>query len=101
MLRAERDLARARLAGRDGDPAARQRSPPRSPACASTAPPTTSPTACSTTPSTCSRMGDADAAAAAIGEARDIASRLRCQPLLDRAEAISTEPGLIRMTPSR
>ena len=31
------------------------------------------------------RLGDAEAAAAAIGEARDIASRLRCQPLLDRA----------------
>ncbi len=31
------------------------------------------------------RAGDADAAAGVMGEARDIASRLRCQPLLDRA----------------
>jgi class 3 adenylate cyclase/tetratricopeptide (TPR) repeat protein len=30
-------------------------------------------------------QGDAEAAAAAVEEARDIASRLRCQPLLDRA----------------
>ena len=36
MLRAERDLARARLAASDGDPAAAgSRSPPRSAACAS------------------------------------------------------------------
>jgi hypothetical protein len=28
---------------------------------------------------------DSEAAGAAIGEARDIATRLRCQPLLDRA----------------
>ena len=55
LLRAERDLARARQAGQDSDqsPAA-PRSPRPSPACASTALPTTSPTACSTTPSTCS-----------------------------------------------
>ena len=32
---------------------------------------------------------------------RGIATRLRCRPLLDRAKAISTEPGLIRMTPSQ
>jgi len=31
------------------------------------------------------RMDDSEAAGAAIGEARDIAGRLRCQPLLDRA----------------
>jgi hypothetical protein len=30
-------------------------------------------------------LGDNDAAAAAAGEARGIAQRLRCQPLLDRA----------------
>ena len=101
MLRAERDLARARLADHAGDPAVT----------ASFA------TAIATlrehsTPyhlahglldhaQHLSRRGDADAAAAAADEARGIARRLRCQPLLDRAEAISTEPGLIRMTPSR
>ena len=52
MQRAERDLARARLAAADGDPAPARRSPPRSPGCASTPPPTTWPTACSTTPPT-------------------------------------------------
>ena len=31
------------------------------------------------------RRGDTNAAEAAISEARDIAGRLRCQPLLDRA----------------
>jgi hypothetical protein len=31
------------------------------------------------------RDGDAEAAVQAIEEARDIAARLRCQPLLDRA----------------
>jgi class 3 adenylate cyclase/predicted ATPase len=34
------------------------------------------------------RTGDAETAAAAAGEARDIAERLRCQPLLDRAATI-------------
>ena len=79
-------------------------SPPRSRACASCPRPTISPTACSTTPSTWplpetpgppvtpGRRGDAGAAAsaaAAIAEARDIAGRLRCQPLLDRADALT------------
>jgi len=35
--------------------------------------------------------GETGAAEAAIGEARAIATQLRCQPLLDRAEAI-TQP---------
>jgi hypothetical protein len=35
------------------------------------------------------RTGDDEAAAAAIGEARGIAQRLRCQPLLDRAEHLT------------
>ena len=37
------------------------------------------------------RLGDHEAAAAAISEARDIAQRLRCQPLGDRAAAIQPE----------
>ena len=36
------------------------------------------------------RLHEADAAEAAIGEARDIARRLRCQPLLDRAANITS-----------
>jgi hypothetical protein len=35
------------------------------------------------------RLGDAEAAAAAIGEAADIAQRLACQPLLDRAATVT------------
>jgi len=41
-----------------------------------------------------SRWGDAEAAAAAADEAREIARRLRCQPLLDRAELIPAQPGV-------
>jgi class 3 adenylate cyclase/predicted ATPase len=93
-LRAERDLARARLAGHDGDPAAGA--------------------AFAAAISTLRELGrpyylahglldhaqyllrqdDAEPAAIAIQEARDIAQRLRCQPLLDRAGAIerATKP---------
>jgi hypothetical protein len=95
MLRAERELVRARLAARDGDAAAagsftaaiaglREQSTPYHLAHglldhadyllaggdAETA-------------------DDPEAAAAAIEEARDIAGRLRCQPLLDRAAALT------------
>ena len=45
--------------------------------------------------------GEADAAAAAADEARGIARRLRCRPLLDRAEMISAEPGVMRLAPSQ
>ena len=59
-------------------------SPRRSAACASRAPPTTSPTACSTTPGT-SPACAMPKPPRPPREARDIADRLRCQPLLDRA----------------
>jgi hypothetical protein len=98
MQRAERDLARARLAAAGADPdtgqafaaaitGLRQHSTPyhlahglldhaaRLAAC-----------------------GDTAAAAAAIGEARDIAARLGCQPLLDRAE--TTQPARPRTAAS-
>jgi class 3 adenylate cyclase/tetratricopeptide (TPR) repeat protein len=84
MVRAERDLVRARLAAADGDPAAgaaflaaiaslRERSTPYHLAhgLLDHAQHLTS--------------RDPEAAEAALGEARDIATRLRCQPLLDRA----------------
>jgi hypothetical protein len=38
------------------------------------------------------RDGDPDAAAQAVVEARDIARRLRCQPVLDRADALDEAP---------
>jgi class 3 adenylate cyclase/tetratricopeptide (TPR) repeat protein len=93
MLRAERDLTRARLADGHGDPdvtasfaaaiaSLRERSTPYHLA-----------HGLLDHAQHLSRWGDADAAAAAAGEARDIGFRLRCQPLLDRAAA-STEPSV-------
>jgi class 3 adenylate cyclase/predicted ATPase len=90
MLRAERDLARARLAAGDGeqdahDPFAAAVSGLRE----------------SSTPYHLAhglldyaeylvRLRDPAAAEAAVSEAHDIARRLRCQPLLDRAAALMT-----------
>ena len=89
MQRAERDLVRARLAAGDGDPAA----------AASFATAISSLRELSTPyhlahglldyASFLTRLGDASAAAAAIDGARDIATNLRCQPLLDRAADIT------------
>jgi class 3 adenylate cyclase len=89
MLRAERDLVRARLAARDGHQAA-------APALAAAI----SGLREHSTPyhlahglldhaQHLTRLHDTDAAANAVGEARDIARRLRCQPLLDRAEDVT------------
>jgi hypothetical protein len=85
MLRAERDLVRARLADQDSYDAT----------AASFAAALTGLHELSTPyhlahglldhAQHLTHLGDNDAAAAAIGEARDIARRLRCQPLLDRA----------------
>jgi hypothetical protein len=36
------------------------------------------------------RLGDTEAAAAAVSEARDIAGTLRCKPLLDQAATITS-----------
>ena len=94
MLRAERDLARARLADHAGDPdvtaffaaaitALREHSTPYHLA-----------HGLLDQARHLSRRGDAEASAAAANEARDIARRLRCQPLLDRAELIPAEPGV-------
>jgi class 3 adenylate cyclase/predicted ATPase len=49
------------------------------------------------------RTRDADAAAAAVDEAREIAARLRCQPLLDRAGALTPQdsPNLTPQDSSR
>jgi class 3 adenylate cyclase/predicted ATPase len=89
MLRAESDLARARLAAAGGDPDA-------GPALAAAI----SGLRKLSTPyhlahglldhaGYLTRLGDAEAAAAATGEAAGIAQRLGCQPLLDRAAAIT------------
>jgi hypothetical protein len=101
MLRAERDLVRVRLADHGDDPDAaasfwaaiatlREHSTPYHLA-----------HGLLDHAQHLSRRGDADAAAAAAGEARDIARRLRCLPLLYRAEAIPAEPGITRLAPSQ
>jgi len=89
MLRAERDLARARLAARGGDEGAD----------AAFAAAITGLRAMSTPYHLAhglldharhlSHVGDHAAAALATDEARDIAHRLRCQPLLDRIAALA------------
>ncbi len=96
MLRAERDLARARLAPGDGELAA-------APSFASAI---TGLRELSTPYHLAHGLldqaeylvhtGDSEAAAAVVDEARDIAGRLRCQPLLDRAEAIERAKPRIR-----
>jgi class 3 adenylate cyclase/predicted ATPase len=85
MLRAERSLVRARLAASDGEPAA----------AASFTSAITSLREHSTPyhlahglldhAQYLTGQGDSEAARAAISQARDIACRLHCQPLLDRA----------------
>jgi class 3 adenylate cyclase/predicted ATPase len=91
MLRAERDLVRARLAATDGEQTA----------AAPFAAAVTSLREHSTPyhlahglldhAQYLTHLGDAETAEAAIGEARDIAQQLRCQPLLDRAAGLTRQ----------
>ena len=96
MLRAERDLARARLADSDGDQAAvlafaaaitglREHSTPYHLA-----------HGLLDHAEYLTRQGDAEAAALAIAEARTIGNGLRCQPLLDRADTMEDARTRIR-----
>jgi hypothetical protein len=101
MLRAERDLARASLADHHGDPDVTASFATAIAGLREHGTPYHLAHGLLDYAEHLSRRGDADAAAAAAGEARDIASRLRCQPLLHRAEVISTEPGLIPLAPSQ
>ena len=94
MQRAERDLARARLACHHGDPHVTASFPA---AIASLREHSTSyhlAHGLLDYAQHLSRRGDAEGAAAAVDEARDIAKRLRCLPLLDRAGPIPAEPGI-------
>jgi class 3 adenylate cyclase/tetratricopeptide (TPR) repeat protein len=85
MLRSERDLVRARLAAGDGDPAAAVAFA----SAVSSLPELSTPFHLAhgllDHAQYLTRLHDTEAAEAAIGEARAIAGRLRCQPLLDRA----------------
>jgi hypothetical protein len=97
MQRAERDLVRARLAASGGDPAAepfasaisglRELSTPYHLA-----------HGLLDHAEYLARQGDGDAAALAVEEARTIGHRLRCQPLLDRADAIEGAASQIRLS---
>ncbi len=96
MQRAERDLVRARLAAGDGAPGA----------AAAFVAAISSLRALSTPYHLAhglldharhlTRVGDAEAAAAAIDEARDIAANLRCQPLLDQAANIAPANSVVQ-----
>jgi hypothetical protein len=89
MLRAERDLVRARLAVGDGDAAASFTAAIKSLRAQST--PYHLAHGLLDHAEYLLATGDAEAAAAAIEEARDIAGRLRCQPLLERAAALTPQ----------
>jgi class 3 adenylate cyclase/tetratricopeptide (TPR) repeat protein len=90
MQRAERDLVRARLAGGDGDPAAAADFADAVDALRETTTPYHLAHGLLDHAQLLIRLNDAQAAEAAIGEARDIARNLRCQPLLDRAAHITS-----------
>jgi len=89
MLRAERDLACARLAARDGEPAAADMFA----SAISSLRELSTPYHLAHGLLDYAQHLDSEAAEAAIREARDSAARLRCQPLLDRAaDLLSAQP---------
>jgi class 3 adenylate cyclase/tetratricopeptide (TPR) repeat protein len=88
MLRAERDLARARLAARNGDPAAAELFTAAISRLRDQSTPYHLAHGLLDHAQYHTHLGEDGAAAATAGEARDMAQRLHCQPLLDRAETI-------------
>jgi class 3 adenylate cyclase/tetratricopeptide (TPR) repeat protein len=89
MLRAERDLARARLAASGGDSAAAAALAAAVSGLRELSTPYHLAHGLLDHAEHLIRLGDAEAAEAAISEARTIAERLRCQPLLDRAAGLT------------
>jgi AAA ATPase domain len=85
MLRAERDLARARLAAGDGGPDAAAAFAAAIGSLREQSTPYHLGHGLLDHAGYLTGVHDAEAAARALGEARDIAGRLRCGPLLDRA----------------
>ncbi len=85
VLRAERDLVRARLAASDGGRAAAEPFAAAVRSLREHGTPYHLAHGLLDYAEHVIRMGDAEAAEVTIGEARAIADRLRCQPLLDRA----------------
>ena len=96
MLRAERDLARARLAAGDGELAAAPSFAAAITGLRELSTPYHLAHGLLDQAEYLVHTGDSEAAAAVVDEARDIAGRLRCQPLLDRAEAIERAKPRIR-----
>jgi predicted ATPase len=89
MLRAERNLVRARLADHDGDQGAAASFAAAIDGLRELSTPYHLAHGLLDQAQHLSRAGDAAAAAAAIDEARGIARQLGCQPLLDRADAMT------------
>jgi tetratricopeptide (TPR) repeat protein len=92
MLRAERDLARARMGADDGGPAATAAFAAAVSGLRELSTPYHLAHGLLDYAQYLMRTGDAEGGSAAVQEAHDIAGRLRCQPLLDRA-AILTPTG--------
>jgi class 3 adenylate cyclase/tetratricopeptide (TPR) repeat protein len=97
MLRAERELARARLAVINGDPAATELFAAAISRLREHSTPYHLAHGLLDHAQHLLRDGDHEAAAAAIGEARDIAQRLRCNPLLDRAADLGPAETQVRI----
>jgi tetratricopeptide (TPR) repeat protein len=96
MLRAERDLARVRLADHDGDQAAEVAFTAAISSLRELSTPYHLAGGLLDHAEYLTRHGDAAAAAQATGEARDIARRLRCQPLLDRVADMTAAESRMR-----
>jgi class 3 adenylate cyclase/tetratricopeptide (TPR) repeat protein len=96
MLRAERDLVRARLAAADGDQAAAAAFAPAISSLRELSSPYHLAHGLLDEAEFLQRRGDAEGAAASAEEARGIAERLRCQPLLDRAADLRAEEPRVR-----
>jgi hypothetical protein len=88
IIRAERDLLRARLAGRDGDHAAGVALTAAIAGLRDVGSPYHLAHGLLDHAEYLLRVGDGDAAALAVAEARGIGDRLNCPPLLDRADTV-------------
>ena len=96
MLRAERDLARARLADSDGDQAAASAFAAAITGLREHSTPYHLAHGLLDHAEYLTRQGDAEAAALTIEEARTIGNSLRCRPLLDRADTMEDARTRIR-----
>lgn len=96
MLRAERDLARARLADSDGDQAAASAFAAAITGLREHSTPYHLAHGLLDHAEYLTRQGDAEAAALTIEEARTIGNSLRCRPLLDRADSMEDARTRIR-----